>query len=179
MYSNIRIALVLCLLFSTTTWSQTEEENQDKKPPLFPKSLGIFTSLSYTQPQFYANDFLGQGYDFGGGFDIEFGFIIRNHFTIQLNFNGVSGDVVRPDLVGDIRSANLTRLSIGVGYIIELSKKFNIHPSAYYGRLALNQNINIGSGRVSDDGSFIALGLSLNYEVIRWLENFIRSKTIL
>ncbi len=167
MFLNFRIFLLL--ICTQIVWSQEENIVKDT---IDIRTYETFFELNYTQPTFYGNNFINEGYDLQSGFSIGIttSFIYKTTLHIDLSIH--SGDVTRPELVGNISSSNFTRLSFGFGYPLKVSEKFTFLPSLHYGYIKLGHDVPNSSeeDRLRDDGAFVGIKAQLNYRIIEWLD---------
>ncbi len=172
MYLNFKIILVL--LFTTqlawtqqniNTKEQIETEQKQEK-----RNLKHTLGLSFFQPIYYGDNFINQAYSLNLGFDIDLiAYNIFKKFTLHINFKFNSGDVNRPELVGNIDSSNFTRISSGFGYFFQLNEKIHLLPSLNVGYVRLRNQLNFTEEISRDDGIFIGLKVEAVYTINNWL----------
>lgn len=130
-----------------------------------------FFEISFIKPIAYGDYFLNEPYDLESGVQFGIAHQINNislHFDLGVHF----GDVVAPELIGNIRSTNITRVSLGLGYPFKIVKDFEFLPVVHYGYVKLKHSIDgeRTGGGFRDDGFFIGLQLRLQYRILDWLD---------
>lgn len=162
MHLNFKI-LCCVLLCAQLGWSQ--EKN---KPSIKREFSETFFEIGYAQPLFYGDNFINKGYDLSGTVDLGITTAFLYNTTLHFDVNIASGDVTRPDLVGNIRSAVFTRVSTGIGYPLGVVDKLQFVPSLHIGYLKIGQNGFDGEFR--DDGVFVAVEAAFYYKVFDWID---------
>lgn len=162
---HLNFKILIALFFCTQLgWSQEEEEKNTGGIQEFE----LFFEIGYAQPISYGDNFINKGYDLSGTIDVGITTAFFYNTTLHSDINITSGDVTRPDLIGNIRSANFTRVSLGLGYPLEILDKLRFLPSIHVGYLKIGQNTDNGEFR--DDGGFVAIEMALNYRIIKWID---------
>lgn len=169
MYSNFKIIIII-VLCTQLTWSQEREKDTLIASKNYPQ---LFLEIAYTQPVFYGDNFINKGYDINS--TIDFGFTIAmDPVSLHLDVNVSSSEVIRPDLIGNIRDANFTRISAGVGYPLDITSKWQFIPSLHLGYLKIGQLFD--DEKIRDDGVFINAEVALHYRAFKWIDVSIGAK---
>ncbi|AXT20533.1 hypothetical protein D7030_05255 [Flavobacteriaceae bacterium AU392] len=168
MYLNTKpiFTLLGLLFFVQIAWTQQENNVKEEIKPGFE----IFFSVNYVQPIFYGDNFINATYDLDGG--INFGVATTFFYNMRayLDFSISSGNVERPELIGNIRSSNFNRVSFGLGYPLTIHRKIDITPSLHTGYIKLRHNLNFTNDKPRDDGLFFGVKVQFNYEIYHRLE---------
>lgn len=163
MYLNFKI-VIIALLCVQLSWSQEKEKDIPITRDTFVEG---FIEVAYTQPIFYGNNFISEGYDVKS--TINLGFTKGIHsMVLHFDLNISSSDVVRPEVTGNVRDANFTRVSGGVGYPLDISSRWQFLPSLNIGYLKIGQLF--GDEKIRDDGFFINAEVALNYRIYEWVD---------
>lgn len=162
MHLNFKIFIGI---FFCTQLSWAQEKTKDTTAI---KIIETFFEIAYTHPLFYGDNFINKGYDINSTVDFGVTTDFLYHTTLHFDLNVASGDVTRPDLIGNSRSANLTRASFGLGYPIEVVDKWSFLPSLHVGYLKIGQRVE--DGKFRDDGVFVAIEAAFNYSILEWLD---------
>lgn len=157
---KIFIGLFLCTQLG---WAQ-----EKAKDTTAIKIIETFFEIAYTQPLFYGDNFINKGYDVNS--TLDFGVTTDFYYKTTLHFdlNVTSADVVRPELIGNIRSANLTRVSFGMGYPLDIVDKLSFLPSLHVGYIKIGQKVE--DGKFRDDGVFLQIEAALNYRLFEFFD---------
>ncbi|SNR46109.1 hypothetical protein SAMN06265376_1011093 [Dokdonia pacifica] len=164
MHSSFKV-LACILLCTQLGWSQEKVKDTTHTRNEFSKT---FFEIAYTQPVSYGDNFINKGYDLSGTIDVGITTAFYYNTTLHFDVNIASGDVTRPDLVGNIRSAIFTRISGGIGYPLDITDKLQFIPSLHIGYLKIGQNGFDGEFR--DDGVFLAPEVAFYYAVFGWID---------
>ena len=163
MHLNFKIVIVT-LLSVQLSWSQEKEKDTAITRDTFVEG---FIEIAYTQPIFYGNNFISEGYDVKNTINIGLTKGIHS-MVLHLDLNILSSDVVRPEVTGNARDANFTRVSGGVGYPLDINPRWQFLPSLNIGYLKIGQLF--GDEKIRDDGFFINAEVALNYRVVEWID---------
>jgi len=146
------------------SWAQEKEKDTTITKKEFSE---LFFEVAYAQPLFYGDNFISEGYDVSS--TVDFGVTTTFFYNTTLHFdaNIASGDVVRPDLIGNIRSSVFTRVSAGIGYPVAIIDKLSFLPSVHFGYLKIGSTIE--EEKFRDDGIFIAPEVAFYYAVFDWM----------
>lgn len=178
MYLNIRF-LIFLLLGTKTGYTQTSRQIDTTATVLDTKKLnqpsdhrdyGTYFEFNYLWPVAGDDYFLKEGYKIDSGIGVTIGTSLHN-ITLQGEVRVATGQVTRPELVGNALSSTINRYSVGLGYVFYITDRFAIHPSIHYGGLVIRHTFENGSSRnkVRDDGYFIGIKAQVNYELLSWL----------
>lgn len=178
MYLNIRF-LFLLLIYTSVGYTQTGKQIDTTSSTLEtkgpnrssnPHDYGTFFEINYLRPIAGDDYFLKEGYKIDSGIGLTIGTSLHN-ITLQGEFRVATGQVTRPELVGNALSSTINRYSVGLGYVFYITNRFAIHPSIHYGGLVIRHTFENGSSRnkVRDDGYFIGIKAQVNYELLSWL----------
>ncbi|WP_299675237.1 hypothetical protein [uncultured Dokdonia sp.] len=154
--------IIVTLLCVQVSWSQENTEDTSITRDTFVEG---FIEVAYIQPIFYGNNFISEGYDVKSTINIGLTKGIE-FMVLHVDLNIASSDVVRPDLVGNVRDANFTRVSAGVGYPLDINSRWQFLPSLNIGYLKIGQLFR--DEKIRDDGFFINAEVALNYRVFKW-----------
>ena len=161
---HLNFKIFVCTLFCVQLgWSQ-----EKMKDTTATKISETFFEIAYAQPLFYGDNFINKGYDISSAVDLGVTTDFLYDTTLHFDLNVASGDVIRPDLIGNIRSANLTRVSVGIGYPLDIVDKLSFLPSLHIGYLKIGQNV--ADGKFRDDGVFFNVEVALYYKAFEWVD---------
>lgn len=169
MYLNFRVIIIFILFIAQQGWSQ---EKIDKKGII--SDHPIVFEVAYTKPIFYGDNFINEGYEISDTADFGVALPFVYGTTFHLDLNVTSAEVTRPELIGNIRSANFTRVSFGFGYPVQVINKLSLLPSLHLGYIKIGQNIE--NRKFRDDGVFVQAELAVNYSVSGWLDISVGAK---
>ena len=163
---HLNFKIFVCTLFCVQLgWSQEKAKDTTATKKEFSE---LFFEIAYAQPLFYGDNFISEGYDVSGTVDLGITTSFFYNTTLHFDVNIASGDVVRPDLIGNIRSSVFTRVSAGIGYPLDITEKLRFLPSLHLGYLKIGSTIE--DEKFRDDGVFIAAEVALYYAVFDWID---------
>ena len=170
---NLATKVLIILVFGFQLNAQNDSISQNKKnskiPFLFDDERQYFgaMSIAYQNPMSYGDNFIGEGFEGKGGYNLKFQIYVFKNFFVGFSYGFSNFNNINTELLGNYTESTVEEISGVIGYeFIPLPKvRLGVNTSVF-GNATLTNSIQPGYGN-RDFGKLRNFGVTLEYEFVR------------
>lgn len=168
---SIRLSIVFCLVLNSCLFSQNDTREGEEAVEFY--DVG-FISISPYYPIAIGDNFASKAQNTNLGAQLESRFVIADHILIGARLNIFSGQVTKPELVGNYDLRNVNLIGIEAGYRIPTLKNFNLSFLAGIGAIEYRNDVD---GEIFEDtGEAYSLMADADYKFSRHFSAFLTAE---